>query len=211
MIISKRLKTIAELVPNNSNVIDVGCDHALLDIYLSLEKNCTCQACDINKNALKQAVNNISKYNLETKIKTYLTDGLNNITINENDIIVIAGMGTNTIKHILNGNLSNTLIIASNNDIKELREYVIGLDYVIEEEKFINDKNKNYVIIKFKKGKKNYSNIDIEYGPLLRYNNDYINYLKNNLKNIKKKIPFYKFFIRYNINKKIKMLSKINS
>ena len=75
MIISKRLKTIAELVPNNSNVIDVGCDHALLDIYLALNKNTTCIAIDINENALSNAVNNIKKYKLNNQIKTVLIPG----------------------------------------------------------------------------------------------------------------------------------------
>ena len=32
--ISKRLKAIADLVPDNCTICDVGCDHALLDIYL---------------------------------------------------------------------------------------------------------------------------------------------------------------------------------
>ena len=36
--ISKRLEAISSLVPINSNVIDIGCDHALLDIYLYQNK-----------------------------------------------------------------------------------------------------------------------------------------------------------------------------
>ena len=36
--ISKRLEAISGLVPNNSKVIDIGCDHGLLDIYLYQNK-----------------------------------------------------------------------------------------------------------------------------------------------------------------------------
>ena len=36
--ISKRLETISSLVPINSSIIDIGCDHALLDIYLIEKK-----------------------------------------------------------------------------------------------------------------------------------------------------------------------------
>ena len=36
--ISKRLEAISSLVPINSNIIDIGCDHALLDIYLYQKK-----------------------------------------------------------------------------------------------------------------------------------------------------------------------------
>ena len=35
MKLSKRLKTIAHMIPEHKNVIDVGCDHGLLDIYLT--------------------------------------------------------------------------------------------------------------------------------------------------------------------------------
>ena len=60
--LSPRLETIANLVPVNSNVIDVGCDHALLDIYL-YENNISNKiiASDINPNALKNAKENIKK------------------------------------------------------------------------------------------------------------------------------------------------------
>ena len=53
MKISKRLEKIITLVEEDTNVIDVGCDHALIDIYLTLNKKNTCIATDINKNALE--------------------------------------------------------------------------------------------------------------------------------------------------------------
>ena len=37
--LSKRLETISSLVPRGSKVIDIGCDHGLLDIYLYQKKN----------------------------------------------------------------------------------------------------------------------------------------------------------------------------
>ena len=58
MKISNRLLTIAGFIPANSNVIDVGCDHALLSIYLEQECNCTCLATDINESALDNAKRN---------------------------------------------------------------------------------------------------------------------------------------------------------
>ena len=210
--ISKRLEKIASLIPNNSKVIDVGCDHALLDIYLAMDKNCTCEALDISASALKGAKNNIHKYKQDKKIKLTKTDGLEGVSINDNDYIVISGMGTSTIKHILQTNkLSNNLIISTHNDYDVMRAYVVKLGYKIDEELFIIDKEKPYIIIKFLKGDSNYSLDDMMYGPILRYNKDYINYLKNNLKKIKRKIPFYKFRVRSVINKKIKKLSKISS
>ena len=210
--ISKRLEKIASLIPNNSKVIDVGCDHALLDIYLAMDKNCDCEALDISASALKGAKNNIHKYKQDKKIKLTKTDGLEGVSINDNDYIVISGMGTSTIKHILETNkLSNNLIISTHNEYDVMRAYVVKLGYKIDEELFIIDKDKPYIIIKFSKGENNYSLDDIMYGPILRYNKEYINYLKNNLKKIKSKIPFYKFRVRSVINKKIKKRNKISS
>ena len=51
MQIRNRLKAIASLVDKGANVIDVGCDHALLDIYLTLYNENNCIASDINENA----------------------------------------------------------------------------------------------------------------------------------------------------------------
>ena len=210
--ISKRLETIASLIPKNSHVIDVGCDHALLDIYLAMDKDCTCLALDISASALKGAKNNIHKYKLDKKIAIVKTDGLKDIEVNKNDYIVISGMGTSTIKHILGTNkLSNNLIISTHNEYDSLRAFVIKLGYKISDELFLFDKDKPYIIIKFEKGNNNYTLDDIMYGPILRYNQEYITYLKNNLKKIKRKIPFYKFRLRFIINKKIKKLSKISS
>ena len=36
--LSKRLKEIANLMDKNSVIADIGCDHALLDIYLIQNK-----------------------------------------------------------------------------------------------------------------------------------------------------------------------------
>ena len=118
MNLSKRLQAVATLVDIKSRVIDVGCDHAYLDIYLTLNNENKCIASDINKNALDIAKKNIKKYNLEEKIETKLTNGLTGIRVRKTDNIVISGMGTFTILDILKTNkLSNTLIISSNNNI----------------------------------------------------------------------------------------------
>ena len=93
MKLSKRLQTVASFVPDNSKIIDVGCDHALLDIYLMENlKNIQILATDINENPLQIAKNNLEKYNFQDKITLKQMNGIENIpkTI---DTIIIAGMG----------------------------------------------------------------------------------------------------------------------
>jgi len=197
MILSKRLQAVATLVDIKSRVIDVGCDHAYLDIYLTQNNDNKCIATDINKNALEIAKKNIKKYNLSNKIETKLTNGLTDIKVKDNDNIVICGMGTYTILEILKtNNLSNTLIISSNNNIDILRKEVINLGYYIDSEIFIIDKNKPYIIIKFIKGIKKYSKLDILLGPILKNNIEYKKYIIKKYKNILNNISKKKILLR---------------
>ena len=65
MKISKRLRVISEFIPDNSFFLDIGCDHALLDIYtIQNKKNTKAIASDINEGPLKSAKENIKKYKL---------------------------------------------------------------------------------------------------------------------------------------------------
>ena len=191
MKISKRLQAIADMVSDGSKVIDVGCDHALLDIYLSINKNCQCVATDINKNALDQAKYNIKRFGVKN-IETVQTDGLNGLDVNVSDVVVISGMGATTIEHILkNSRATDTLIISAHNDWEFLRKTVVSLGYKIEEEKFIIDKDKGYIIIKFIRGEDTYSDEDLLYGPYLKNSLEYLKYLHNKLKEVYDKIPEY--------------------
>lgn len=191
MKLTKRLNEIVSLIDEGTNVIDIGCDHALLDIYLTLNKKNKCIAADINKNALESAIKNINKYSLEKEIKTLISDGLKNIDIPSNNTIVICGMGTNTILNIIkNSDIKkiDNLIIQSNNDLYRLRKEVTKLGFYINKERNIEDKNKYYTIIKFKKGYKKYSFFEYQYGINLE-NKIYIKYLINKNEKIINELP----------------------
>ena len=214
--ISKRLETISNYVNDNSNIVDIGCDHGLLDIYLIQNKtNINIIASEINKNALNNAKNNIKKYKLNNKIKTILSDGLDNINTNNIDTIIIAGMGAHTIVGILHKNIKKIknikqLIIQSNNDIDFLRKKIIELGYYIKEEKLIKEKNQIYTIILFNKGHKFYTKKQIFFGPYLLKENSKLFQEKNindlkKLKIIYSLIPKTHFHHRYIIRKKLKM------
>ena len=185
--LSHRLKTIASLVEKDINVIDVGCDHGLLDIYLTLYNNNKCIASDVNENALNSAISNIKMYNLEDKIKTVISNGLDNIDIKDKTSVIIAGMGANTILDIIKNYNLESLIICSNNDYSLLRTE-LSKKYTIIEEVAVLDKKKYYIIFKLKLGTIKYSKEDIFLGPILKTKKDkettlYYNYLyKTNLK-----------------------------
>ncbi len=194
--ISKRLSVIASLVDSN-NIIDIGCDHALLDIYLT-NKGINCVAIDNKETVLDKARENIKKNNLLDKIKIICSNGLENYNVLGNENVIIAGIGTNTILNIIQNkefNKIKTLIIQSNNNLYELRKKICKLGYYIDKEIVIFDK-KYYNIIRFKKGFKKYSYFDYYFGLDMNY--EYKKYINNKIYKTYKNIPFK------NIIKKIK-------
>ena len=210
MKLTKRLETICSLVDKGTNVIDIGCDHALIDIYLTLNNSNKCIASDINNNALEMAKKNIKKYQLENKIETVISDGLNNIEIPNNNTIIICGMGTTTILKILNDSKINqidNLIIQSNNELYKLRKNITKLGFYIENDIKIEDKDIFYTIIKFKRGYKKYKYFEYLYGINLA-NKDYINNEIDKNKKIINMLPKNKFIKKISIKFKNRYLKK---
>lgn len=182
--LSRRLQIIASLVTTES-IIDVGCDHGYLDIYLT-KKGIKCLATDISEKSLLKAINNFNSHKLN--IATKLTDGLNDIDIKSTDTIIISGMGTDTINKILNKDINNDLIICSNNHLERLRRYIVNKGYYISDEIFVMENNKPYMIIKFKKGLKKYNDFDYIIGPVIN-DKEYFKYLNNKYQGLLEKIP----------------------
>ena len=105
MKINARLKKIGDLVEANSFCLDVGCDHALLDIYLiHKNKNIKAVASDIKEGPLEQAKKNIKRERLENRIETRLGPGLSTYT-SEINTIIISGMGGRNIIGICKNDL----------------------------------------------------------------------------------------------------------
>ena len=187
--INNRLKKVSSFVDcTSSGVIDVGCDHALLDIYL-LEKlpKLRVIASDINDGPLKKAKENLIKFHLDNKIELIKADGIESIK-DYVDTIIISGMGAETILGILNkdeSKLNNVkkLIISSNNKYLLLRKNIINLGFKINRECVVYEDGKFYIIIEFIRGNENYIDKELYFGPyLLKHKDDlfyqYYNYVK---------------------------------
>lgn len=171
MKINARLKLIGDLVEPNSTCLDVGCDHALLDIYLVHRKvNIRSIASDIARGPLTQAKKNIQKEHLENEIDLRLGPGLSTYT-NDINTIIISGMGGLNIIGICKENIKtlkkiNTLIISPNNYQEKVKRYLTKHNFYISNEEFVKDKKFIYQIIIFKKGKKKYNNKQYFFGPV---------------------------------------------
>lgn len=219
--ISKRLEAISSLVPINSNIIDIGCDHALLDIYLYQKKiSNKIIASDINANALNNAKENIKKNNLNDYIETRLGNGLDTLNKEDNiDTIIISGMGAHTIVGILKNNKIkldniNTIIIQSNTKLEFLRREVTKLNYRIEDEIMVEDNKKTYTIIKLIKGNKKYTKKELYFGPILLKKKDklFIESTKLELQKLNiylKLLPKDRIIDRYKLKKEIRLYKEI--
>ncbi len=171
--LSKRLEVVSSYINDNSKIIDIGCDHGLLSIYLAKKyDNIKIIASDVNTHALGTAIENIKRENLENRIDTRLGSGLDVVTPEEIDTIVIAGMGANTIVGILKYSTNKLInvkdiIIQSNTDLYFLRKNVTKLGYYIKDETLVEDANIIYTVIKFSRGSKRYNYKELYLGPIL--------------------------------------------
>ena len=161
--INNRLLKISDFIYKEDKVIDIGCDHGLLGIYLVLNKNISKMiSSDINEKPLNKAKENIFKYNLGDKIETKLGNGLECVS-EDIDTIVISGMGGLTINEILKDIKKHPyikkIIVSPNNEFVKTRKVISKLGFNLEEETIVLEKGKYYLVscyIKEKRKKINY-------------------------------------------------------
>lgn len=211
--LSKRLQKIAELINEEDTVLDIGCDHALLDIYLSNKYSKTYYASDLRESALDMARSNIKKYSSD-KVILKCGNGLDVLDENMDiNTVVISGMGylsiisiLKNIKHIKN---INKLVIQSNSNSEIVRKFILKNGFYIDNETIVLDKNIYYIISSFKRGKRKYSNMDKEIGIMndeLLKSYIEIEIKKNNV--LLSIIPKKEFIRRIYIKRKLKYLYK---
>lgn len=171
--ISNRLESLVPYIDSDDKVMDVGCDHALLDIYLvQMGLLNHIYVGDVNANALENGKLNIEKYELEKNITTILSYGIEKINSLDVDTLVISGMGSKTIIDILkspNLNRIYKLILQSNNNHDELRRFLASENFMIVREEIIEDGKKTYInIIALRSSRPvTYSEEEYEFGPIL--------------------------------------------
>ena len=187
MELSPRLLKIASLVPKGSKLADVGTDHGYIPLYL-LENNIIeyALAMDVNPMPLKKAEDNITLAGFGNACDFRLSNGLEKLSPNEVDIVVIAGMGGILMQDILSrGKKSITpntkFILQPMIAPIELRTFLYENGFNIENEYVVREDNKFYNIMYVSVGKCTPSQNDLIIGKNLKNNSceifaDYINY-----------------------------------
>lgn len=150
--LSRRLKTIAALVPLGARVCDIGTDHAILPVFLSentLVKSII--ATDVREKPLKNAKKNIERSGV-ANIELRLCDGFSCISPDEFDTAIIAGMGGEVISGIISRaemlkDAGKLLILQPTTSPEILRKYLCDNGFVIETEIPLTDNGKIYSVM----------------------------------------------------------------
>ena len=172
MKINNRLKKIGDLVEANSFCLDVGCDHAFLDIYLvQKNKNIHVVASDVAEGPISHAKENIKKYHLEDTIECRLGDGLDTYS-DDIDTIIISGMGGRSMIGIFKAHMEvlkkvNTIILSPNNYQIDVKKFLCKNEFYLANEELVKEGKFIYQILIFKKGKRKYSRKEYFFGPVL--------------------------------------------
>lgn len=172
MKINDRLKKIGDLVEANSFCLDVGCDHAFLDIYLVQRgENIKAIASDVKEGPLNHARENIKKYHLEDKIECRLGNGLDTYS-DDVDTIIISGLGGRSMIGIFKSHLEvfkkvNTIILSPNNYQEDVKRFLCKHHFYLSNEELVKEGKFIYQILVFSRGKRRYSRREYFFGPVL--------------------------------------------
>ena len=152
--ISRRLCAIADLVTEGNRLVDVGCDHGYLPVYLKLQGRIpSAIATDVAEGPLSRAREHIRQYGLDSYIETRRCDGLADVGRGEGDTLVIAGMGGPLMERILADGRSvwedfKEMILQPQSDIPHFRHFLLENGFHITEEEMILEDGKFYPILK---------------------------------------------------------------
>ena len=203
MELSKRLNWILEKVDKCETIIDVGTDHGYIPIKL-IKDNIASRviASDINKEPLEKARINASLDGVIEKVDLRLGGGLKTLKSKEVQGIIIAGMGGNLIRDILEADLDKVkdvdyLVLQPAQNPEVLREYLYTHEYEIIDEDICLDEGKYYELFKVKYKKNNITKLEdvfYEISPVM----------------LKKRTETLKSYIEDKVEKNNKILNFIN-
>lgn len=148
-----RLQLLADMTPAGCRLADIGTDHGYLPVWLlQRERIQSAIAADIGAEPLAHARRTAEEYGVEG-ISFRLCDGLANISPEETDTVIIAGMGGETIIAILENapwtkDGAHTLLLQPMTKAADLRYWLSVNGYSFTEERLVWDKNYLYPVLR---------------------------------------------------------------
>jgi tRNA (adenine22-N1)-methyltransferase len=153
--LSKRLQSIAEQVPENGLVADIGSDHALLPVYLVQSgKVPGAVAGELNEGPYSAALKGVEAAGLSDRIQVRKGNGLAVISPGEAECITIAGMGGSLMSAILSEGLAagklqgvRTLVLQPNVGEDLVRRWLFEHRWYLRSELILKEDDKIYEIL----------------------------------------------------------------
>lgn len=154
VVLSGRLRTLAEMITPGSIVADIGCDHGFLSVYL-VQQGISPHviAADVRKGPLEGAKLHIAQAGLESYIETRLSDGVKALLPGEAQTMVCAGMGGRLMQQILTDCPDTVaafreLILQPQSELYEFRKFLRRQGWTVLDEKIVWEDGKYYFPIK---------------------------------------------------------------
>lgn len=154
IVLSERLKSLTDMVSIGKRVVDVGCDHGFLSIYLVQHGiSPGVLAMDVRKGPLSGAQEHIAEYKMDNYIETRLSDGLSEYKIGEAQSLVCAGMGGRLMMKILTQSREKArtleeLILQPQSELPAFRRFLKAEGYLTLEENILCEEGKFYFLFK---------------------------------------------------------------
>lgn len=154
--LTPRLETVARRVPKGAHLADVGTDHAYLPTWLLSRGHIPFAVCtDLRSGPLARARETVERWEVADKVSLRLCDGLAGVEPGEVDCVVIAGMGGETILHILAQapwTVEKTCIVQPMSSLPDLRAGVGALGLHIAGETLVREGDALYVVMDLASG-----------------------------------------------------------
>lgn len=154
MELSKRLESIIKHADKVSVLSDIGTDHGYIPLYALRNEICDkAIAIDINKDPLDKARLNAVLEGAGDEVEFRLGGGLSPLNNGEANAAIIAGMGGNLIKDILEEGIEKAtsmeyLILQPAQNPEVLREYLYNNDFEVLVEDLCEDEGIFYEVFK---------------------------------------------------------------
>lgn len=190
-----RLQLLAELVPVGARLADIGTDHGYLPVWL-LQRGriASAIAADVGQEPLQHAVRTAEEYGV-AGVEFRLCDGLNGVSADEVDTVVIAGMGGETIIHILEQapwakeTKKYTLLLQPMTKVGELRRWLADNGYCFTDERLVWDKAFLYPVLIVTGGRQeSLTTLQQEYGVHMKNDPLYGDYLTREISRLRRTI-----------------------
>ena len=151
--LGKRLGLCAAMVRPGCRLADIGTDHGYLPVWLAKTGAIlSAVAADVREGPLQSARQNIERYGVQDQVTARLSDGLDLVSAQEADDIVIAGMGGELIARLVDRaawlrDPQKHLILQPMSSAEDLRAFLLEKGFGVFREEAVQEDNHLYSVM----------------------------------------------------------------